>query len=85
MVTALEMTLYPIRELYAGTLFFPIQRTAEMLSAWRAWTATAPDEVTSLGRILRFPPLPQAPEQLRGRDFALVEAACLGDAGAGPR
>ena len=82
-VTALEMTLYPVRELYAGTLFFPIQRTAEVLRAWRAWTATVPDEVTSLGRILRFPPLPQVPEQLRGRDFALVEAACLGDASAG--
>jgi FAD/FMN-containing dehydrogenase len=82
-VTALEMRLYPVRELYAGTLFFPIQRTAEVLHAWRAWTATAPDEVTSLGRILRFPPFPEVPEPLRGRDFALVEAAYLGDAGTG--
>ena len=82
-VTALEMRLYPVRELYAGTLFFPVQRTAEVLHAWRAWTATVPDEVTSLGRILRLPPLPEVPEQLRGRAFALVEAACLGDAGAG--
>jgi FAD binding domain len=42
-----------------------------------------PDEVTSLGRILRLPPLPEVPEPLRGRAFALVEAAYLGDAGAG--
>ena len=82
-VTALEMRLYPVRELYAGALFFPVQRTAEVLRAWRAWTATVPDEVTSLGRILRLPPLPQVPEPLRGRAFALVEAACLGDADAG--
>jgi FAD/FMN-containing dehydrogenase len=82
-VTALEMSLYPVRELYAGALFFPIQRTAEVLHAWRAWTATVPDEVTSLGRILRLPPLPEVPEQLRGRAFALVEAAFLGDAAAG--
>ena len=82
-VTALEMTLYPVRELYAGALFFPIQRAAEVLHAWRAWTATVPDEVTSLGRILRLPPLPEVPEPLRGRAFALVEAAYLGDAGAG--
>ena len=67
MVTALEMTLYPVREVYAGTLFFPIQRAAEVLHAWRGWTATVPDEVTSLGRILRFPPLPEVPEPLRGR------------------
>jgi FAD/FMN-containing dehydrogenase len=82
-VTALEMRLYPVRELYAGALFFPIQRTAEVLHAWHAWTGTVPDEITSLGRILRLPPLPQVPEQLRGRAFTLVEAAYLGDAAAG--
>jgi FAD/FMN-containing dehydrogenase len=82
-VTALEMRLYPVRELYAGTLFFPVQRAAEVLHAWRAWTGTVPDEITSLSRILRLPPLPEVPERLRGRAFALVEAAYLGDAGAG--
>jgi FAD/FMN-containing dehydrogenase len=82
-VTALEMRLYPVRELYAGALFFPIQRAAEVLYAWRAWTGTVPDEVTSLGRILRLPPLPEVPEPLRGRAFAVVEAACLGDAATG--
>ena len=82
-VTALEMRLYPVRELYAGALFFPLQRAAQVLHAWRAWTDTVPDEVTSLGRILRLPPLPEIPEPLRGRDFALVEAAYLGDAGTG--
>jgi hypothetical protein len=82
-VTALEMKLYPVRELYAGALFFPIQRSAQVLRTWRAWTGTVPDEVTSLGRILRLPPLPEIPEPLRGRAFALVEAACLGDASVG--
>src|SRR5262249_59216745 len=80
-VTALQMRLYPVRDLYAGALFFPIQRSAEVLHAWRAWTGTVPDEVTSLGRILRLPPVPEVPEPLRGRAFALVEAAYLGDAG----
>ncbi len=82
-VTALEMRLYPVRELYAGDLFFPIQRAAEVLHAWREWTATVPDDVTSVGHILRLPPLPEVPEPLRGRAFAMVEAAYLGDAGTG--
>ena len=82
-VTELEMMLYPVPELYAGALFFPLDRTSEVLRAWREWTDTVPDEVTSLGRILRFPPLPEVPELLRGRNFALVEAACLGGAAAG--
>jgi FAD/FMN-containing dehydrogenase len=78
-VTALEMALYPITTLYAGAMFFPIQRGAEVLHAWRNWTETLPDEVTSIGRIMRFPPLPEVPEPLRGRAFALVEAAIIGD------
>jgi hypothetical protein len=77
------MRLYPVRDLYAGAMFFPVQRAAEVLHAWRQWTGTVPDEVTSLGRILRLPPLPEVPAPLRGRAFALVEAAYLGDAGTG--
>jgi hypothetical protein len=82
-VTALEMRLYPVAELYAGDLFFPIARAAEVLHAWRDWTDTVPDEVTSLAHLLRFPPLPEVPEQLRGRAFISFEAAYLGDADAG--
>ena len=82
-VTALELALYPVRELYAGVLFFPIERSAEVLHTWREWTDTVPDEVTSIGRILRVPPLPELPEPVRGRAFALVEAAYLGDAASG--
>jgi FAD/FMN-containing dehydrogenase len=84
-VTALEMTLYAVRELYAGALFFPIERSSEVLHAWRQWTTTVPDEVTSVGRILRFPPVPEVPERVRGGSFAVVEAAYLGDAAAGAR
>jgi FAD/FMN-containing dehydrogenase len=82
-LTALEMRLYPVPELYAGDLFFPITRTAEVLHAWRSWTGTVPDEVTSLTHLLRFPPLPLVPEPLRGQAFAVVEVAYLGDAGSG--
>jgi FAD/FMN-containing dehydrogenase len=84
-VTALEMRLYPVRNLYAGVLFFPIQRSSEILHAWSQWTDTLPDEVTSLGRILRMPASPAVPETLRGRAFVMVEAACLGDAAAAAR
>ena len=82
-VTALEMALYRVPELYAGALFFPIERASEVLHAWRSWTESIPDEVTSLGRVLRFPSLPGVPSALRGRAFALVEAAYLGDARSG--
>jgi FAD/FMN-containing dehydrogenase len=78
-VTALEFELHPVAEVYAGALFFPFERAAEVLQAWREWTEDAPEEVTSVGRLLQFPPLPEVPEPLRGNSFALVEAVFLGD------
>jgi hypothetical protein len=82
-LTALEMQLYPVGELYAGNLFFPLTRAAEVLHAWRDWTGTVPDEVTSWAHLVRFPPLPLVPEPLRGQNFAVLEAAYLGHAGSG--
>jgi FAD/FMN-containing dehydrogenase len=82
-VTALEMRLYPVRDVYAGGLLFPIQRAGEVLHAWYEWTATVPDEITSIGRLLRLPPVPQLPQPLRGRAFVMLKAAYLGDPGTG--
>ena len=77
-VTALEFELIEQPLDYAGALFFPWERSDEVLHAWHEWLPTTPDEVTSVGRILQFPPLPQVPEPLRGNAFALVEAVYLG-------
>jgi FAD/FMN-containing dehydrogenase len=77
-VTALEFELYPVAQVYAGALFFPWERSAEVLKAWREWTQTVPDEVTSVGRILQVPDMDGPPPELRGRSFVVVEAACLG-------
>jgi hypothetical protein len=81
-VTALEFRLYPITEVYAGVLFFPIERGTEVLRAWRRWIDDVPDEVTSVGRFLQFPPIPDLPEPLRGGSFVVVEATSLLDAAA---
>ena len=76
-VTALELRLYPIAEVYAGWLIFDVERADEVLNAWREWVETVPDEVTSVGRILNLPPIPDIPEPLRGRSIAVVEATFL--------
>ncbi len=64
-------------------LFFPWERSSEVLRTWLEWTATVPDEVTSVGRIIQFPPLELVPEPMRGRKFAVVEAVVMGDEGFG--
>ncbi len=73
-VTAIEFRLYPVTEVYAGVLFFPLERAAEVLEAWRTWLPSVPDSVTSVGRILRFPPIPDLPPHLSGHSWVAVEA-----------
>jgi hypothetical protein len=79
-VTALEFRLFELTELEAGALFFPLERTEEMLRAWAGWVHDLPDEVTTVARVLRFPPLPDLPPFLSGQTFAVVELASTLDA-----
>ena len=77
-VTAIEFELLPLPELYAGALFFGFDRASEVLHAWRTWTESAPEEVTSVGRLIQLPDLELIPEIVRGKSFTVVEAAFLG-------
>jgi FAD/FMN-containing dehydrogenase len=77
-VTALEFDLFPIEQVFAGALFFDYSRSTEVLQAWREWIAGTPDELTSVGRMLQFPPMPDIPEPMRGNSFAIVEAVFMG-------
>ena len=78
-VTAIEFALFPLAEVYAGVMLWPIERAGEILHAWREWTADMPDDMTTVGRLLQLPPIPDIPEPLRGRSFVAVEAFYLGD------
>jgi hypothetical protein len=84
-VTAIEFNLFPLDEVYAGILWYPVDRAAEVLKVWRAWTDDLPDEMTSVGRILQFPPIPEIPEPVRGQSFVVVEAIWSGDPDEGER
>ena len=79
-VTAIEIELFPISNVYAGVMFWPQERAREILQAWREWTEWAlPDEIVSVGRILNPPPIPEVPEPLRGKKFVVVEAIYIGE------
>jgi FAD/FMN-containing dehydrogenase len=77
-ITAVELALHPADDLYAGALFFSLDRAAEVLHAWREWTASAPDAITSVARVMRFAARDDVPELVRGRAFTVIEAAHLG-------
>jgi hypothetical protein len=78
-VTAIEFELIPAPLLYAGMMLWPWKCAREVLHAWREWTVTAPDTVTTSARIMQFPPLPDLPPFLRGRGVVVIDGAYLGD------
>jgi hypothetical protein len=77
-VTALHVELLPLTEVYAGALLFPAELAADGLHAYRDWTATVPEEVSSQLRFLHLPPLPDIPEPIRGQKLLAISACCIG-------
>jgi FAD/FMN-containing dehydrogenase len=79
-VTAVVTELLPVTEAYAGSLWYPIERADEVLHAWRELVqAPPPDELSTIARMMSFPPVPEAPEAVRGRSFALIHVYHVGD------
>jgi hypothetical protein len=79
-VTALEVRLFPITEVYAGILWYPLEAGEEVLCAWMELSQDEiPDELTTVGRLVSLPPIPEIPEQIRGKSFAIVQVIHAGD------
>lgn len=78
-VTALEFRLHPIADAYAGMLLWDIGAAPDVVRAWAAWSRTAPEEITTSLRIMRFPPIPELPDFLRGRSLVIVDGVALLD------
>jgi hypothetical protein len=78
-VTAIELRLFPIREVYAGLLWWPIDAGEGVLRAWRELTQSGvPEDFTTSFRFLRFPRFPGVPELVHGRWLAVVDVIHLG-------
>ena len=78
-VTAIEFAVYPVKELYAGAMFFPLERASEVLHAWNGLLPVLPEELMTWASLLRFPDLPEVPDAVRGGSYAVVMGAFLGE------
>ncbi|WP_290050846.1 FAD-binding oxidoreductase [Amycolatopsis solani] len=77
-VTSLEFGLFPVGRFYGGGLYFDTDRVPAVLSAYREWTATVPDRMSSSIGIVPLPDVPAVPAPLRGRHVAHVRIAYPG-------
>ena len=79
-VTAIEFNLFPTSRSTPASSGSRSSARPRSCTAWRAWTDVVPDEMTSVGRIMQFPPIEFIPEPVRGKSFVIVEAIYAGDA-----
>jgi FAD/FMN-containing dehydrogenase len=84
-VVELEFELVPVSRLYGGGLFFPAEAAADVVHAYARWARTAPQEMSSSVLLIKFPPIPQIPEALRGRYIIHLRFAYTGTAEEGGR
>ena len=78
-VTAMEVDLVPVDTVYAGNLYYPPDRAADIAAAFGEWVSGVPDELTSSFVCQNAPPAPVFPEQIRGRSLVVVRGCWSGD------
>ncbi|MFI9550446.1 FAD-binding oxidoreductase [Nonomuraea endophytica] len=80
-VVAAEIELVPLRTIYGGELYYPGEdpgHAAHVLGSYLAWAKEQPDEMSSSVTLVRFPDLPQLPEEFRGRSLVQVRVVFTG-------
>lgn len=82
-VTSLEFRLHPLTQVYAGNLYYPLERAGDVLDAFAGWIRDAPDDLTAAATFRRFPGLPAVPSALRGRSAVALRGCWSGDVATG--
>lgn len=77
-VVELNIALVPVTQVYAGSLFYPVEHAREVFERYQTWAAHSPEELTSAVNITAFPPIDLVPEPLRGEAFAIVRGCYCG-------
>lgn len=78
-VTAVEIDLLPVSEIYGGALYFDSADAAVVVHAWLDWCHDLPEHSSTSIAILQLPPLPQIPPPLAGRLTVSVRFASVAD------
>src|SRR6059036_3325146 len=79
-VTEFEFRCVPLGpQILAGPIFWPMEKSGEVLRFYRDWVADAPDELMTVVIHRKAPPLPFVPEELHGKPVIMVIPCWVGD------
>jgi len=77
-VTSFEYRLHPVKDVFVGLFFYEVAAARQILEFYRAYIATAPEEMGAFFAFQIAPPLPFIPEKRHGETFALIVACWAG-------
>jgi FAD/FMN-containing dehydrogenase len=77
-VTSLEFRAHPVRTMYAGPTFWPMDQSIEVMTAYREFILAAPEYVNGFFAFLTIPPTPMFPEHLHLKKVCGVMWTCTG-------
>jgi FAD/FMN-containing dehydrogenase len=77
-VTTLEFQLHPVKEIYAGPMFYDIRDVETVIRFFRDYIKTAPEAMGGFPAFQIAPPLPFIPEERHGQPHGLIVAVWAG-------
>ena len=78
-VTEFEFRLHPVGPIvFAGPIFWPMEKAPSVLRFYREWIAEAPDELMTIVIQRKAPPLPFVPPELHGQPVVAVACCYAG-------
>ena len=85
-VTQFEFQLHPVGpEILAGLIVFPFDQAKRVLTQYREFVASAPEELNVWVVLRQAPPLPFLPEDVHGKEVIVLPVFYAGDIAEGER
>lgn len=83
-VTEFEFQLHPVGpEILAGLIVFPFDQAKQVLTQYREFMASAPEELNVWVVLRHAPPLPFLPEEIHGKEVIVLAVFYAGDIAGG--
>lgn len=85
-VTQYEFKLHPVGpEILAGLLVFPFEQAKQVLTQYREFVESAPEELNVWVVLRQAPPLPFLPEDVHGKEVVVLPIFYAGDVAEGKK
>ncbi|MBN3923960.1 FAD-binding oxidoreductase [Nostoc sp. NMS4] len=79
-VTEFEFALHPVGpEILAGLIVFPFSQAKQVLTQYRQFAESAPEELNVWVVLRKAPPLPFLPENVHGKEVVVLPVFYVGD------